>query len=121
MLYRNRFLAIYAGLTLIVVAAIAAAIVLAFTPLAGVAHKSDLGPTTSPALIALAEKTLAQSAASQGVTVLSQKVVSITRPNANTIVIRVAVKTAEAGSVTLDVTLSRGIYSVADVEVAPKA
>jgi hypothetical protein len=110
-LYKDRFAVIYGVLAAVAVIAAVFTFLIAFTPITPVAHKSDLGPTTDPALIAQAEKLNAQQAQAAGVTVRSQKVVSVKRPDANTLVISIKTATVEAGTVTATVTLSRGVWT----------
>lgn len=92
-------------------------------PPKAVAHKSDitnaLGATTTAGLVKQAEKAVGQSAASSGVTLTSQKVVSVT-PSADktTVVIIIKATTAEYGPINLKITFRKGIYSMSPIEQA---
>jgi len=97
-------------------AALAAFVVIMFTPATPVAHKSDvkaaLGATDQAKLLAEAEKAIAQEGANEGLTVTSQKLVKVKHPDEATLVFVIKVTTAEFGAVTIDVTFHKGIYSI---------
>lgn len=101
-------------------AAAAAFVVIMFTPVSPVAHKSDvraaLGVTDEKKLLAQAEKAIAQEGATEGLTVTSQKLVRVKRPDANTLVFVIKAVTAEFGPVTIDVTFHKGIYSISGMK-----
>jgi hypothetical protein len=114
----------YAVLGAVALASLVATVVLFFViaPANTVAHKSDiqdaLGATSVKALVKQAEKAVGQSAASSGVTLTSQKVVSVKHPDASTVVIVIKATTAEYGPVNLKLTFRKGIYSLGPIEQA---
>lgn len=103
-------------------AAIAAFVVIMFTPVTPVAHKADiknaLGATQQKELLAQAEKAIAQEGSAEGVTVTSQKLVKVKRPDGNTVTFVIRATTAEYGPVDLQVTFRKGIYSMSQITQA---
>lgn len=78
--------------------------------------QAALGPTGLAALETKAEKAISAEAQTQGITVLGQQVVQVKQPSASEIDIYVKVKTAELGTVELDVALQKGVYQIAGVQ-----
>ena len=106
-----RFLAVYVGLGVVSVAAIAAAVFLALMPAANIARKSDLGPQGVTSLLAKTEKIITQQAAANGFTLVSQRLYSEKRVDANTLVLVIRVETKELGVQYWHVTFTRGIWT----------
>ena len=116
-----RFVGLYIGLGVAAVAALLLAVLLALAPgTVRIATQSDLGPTTPAAIIAQAEKLNAQDAAAQGVTVLSQSVLSATLKDPNTYVIVLKTNT-DAGLFKATVTLNKGLWQPTGLSAVPMA
>lgn len=117
--YPVRFMAAYASLGAVAIAALLGFAVVMVTPVTPVAHKADikkaLGATETKQLLVQAEASIAKAANSEGVTITSQKLVKVKHPDKDTVVLVVKVETAELGPVTLKAEFHRGIYSMTDL------
>lgn len=111
-MYRERFILAYALLGATAIASIVLTFLFAFTPVTPLVRKADAGPVTDPALVQAAERAIAKQAAAANVTIRSQRVVKVVRPNENTVIVRVKLDTLEVGPVVVDVTFSKGIYQL---------
>jgi len=117
--YPVRFMAAWAVVGAIAIAALVGFVAVMFTPVTPVAHKSDvrsgLGPTKTSELVKEAEKNIAAQASQAGVTITSQKLRKVTHPDGNTVEVYVDVATVEVGPVSLKVEFHKGIYSITGV------
>jgi hypothetical protein len=117
--YPLRFIGAYIALGVVALTALIAFVVIMLTPVTPVAHKSDiraaLGGVDTKALLAQAEEAIGQEAAANGLTITQQKLVKVTHPKTNEVVLTLKVTTAQIGTVTLVAPFHKGIYSLGQI------